>query len=147
MFDRVEILLGKLETNPDPAVRETVRDLVRALLDFHLAGLSQVIELGAERGDFCARLAADPKVEPLLLLHGLHPDQLSVRVERALEKVRPYLYSHGGSVELVGIEEGRVQLRLQGSCNGCPSSAETLKTSIEEAILAAAPDAEGIEVV
>jgi Fe-S cluster biogenesis protein NfuA len=140
-------MLGKLEAHPDTAVRETVRDLVRALLDFHQAGLGRVMELAADRGDLSSRLAGDPKIEPLLLLHGLHPEQLSVRVERALEKVRPYLFSHGGSVELVGIEEGRVRLRLQGSCKGCPSSAETLKNSIEEAILAAAPDAEEIEVV
>ena len=147
MLDRVEIMLGKLDAHPDTEVRETVRDLVRALLDFHQAGLNRVMELAADRGDFRSQLAGDPKVEALLLLHGLHPEQLSVRVERALEKVRPYLFSHGGSVELVGIEEGRIRLRLQGSCDGCPSSAETLKNSIEEAILAAAPDVEEIEVV
>ena len=143
MFSRVEDMLGKLEAHPDRAVRETVRDLVRALLEFHRAGLERMLELAADRAPF----AADPKVEPLLLLHGLHPEEMSVRVTRALERVRPYLFSHGGSVELVGIEEGRVRLRLQGSCDGCPSSAQTLRTSIEEAILAAAPDAEGIEVV
>ena len=147
MLDRVEIMLGKLDAHPDTEVRETVRDLVRTLLDFHQAGLGRVMELAEDRGDLRSQLAGDPKVEPLLLLHGLHPEQLSVRVERALEKVRPYLFSHGGSVELVGIEDGRIRLRLQGSCNGCPSSAETLKNSIEEAILAAAPDVEEIEVV
>lgn len=147
MFDRVDGLIGRLEANPDPVVRETVRDLVRELLEFHAAGLGRVMELGRERGDFCTRLSADPKVEPLLLLHGLHPEPVEARVERALVKVRPYLSSHGGSVELVGIEEGRVRLRLLGSCTGCPSSAETLKHSVEEAILAAAPDTEGVEVV
>jgi Fe-S cluster biogenesis protein NfuA len=50
-------------------------------------------------------------------------------------------------VELVDIDAGRIRLRLQGSCDGCPSSAETLRGAIEEAILAAAPDVEGIEVV
>lgn len=140
-------MLGRLEANPDPAVRETVRELVRELLEFHAAGLARVMELGRERGDFCAQLAGDPKVEPLLFLHGLHPEPLNLRVERALAKVRPYLFSHGGSVELVGADEGRVRLRLLGSCTGCPSSAETMKTSIEEAILAAAPDVEEIEVV
>ena len=136
-------MLGTLEAHPDRAVRETVRDLVRALLEFHRAGLERILEVAGDRPS----LALDPKVEPLLLLHGLHPEALGVRVERALEKVRPYLFSHGGSVELVGIEEGRVRLRLQGSCDGCPSSAQTLRTSIEEAILAAAPDAEAIEVL
>jgi Fe-S cluster biogenesis protein NfuA len=143
VFEKLEAMLGAVESYPDPGMRETTRDLVRQLLDFHRAGLARMIELSADS----ERLAADPQVAPLLLLHGLHPEGLGVRVERALEKVRPALGSHGGSVELIGIEEGRIRLRLQGSCNGCPSSAETLRTTIEEAILAAAPDAEGIEVV
>jgi nitrite reductase/ring-hydroxylating ferredoxin subunit len=43
-------------------------------------------------------------------------------------------------VELLGVDDGVVKLRLEGSCKGCPSSAATLKTAIEEAIMAAAPD-------
>jgi Fe-S cluster biogenesis protein NfuA len=147
VFDRVEGLINQLEANPDPVVRGLVRELVRELLDFHATGLGRMMELVHDRGDLPSAFAGDSSIEPLLLLHGLHPDGLDVRVGRALEKVRPYLFSHGGNVELVGIEEGRVLLRLEGSCTGCPSSAQTLKTSIEEAILAAAPDAEGIEVV
>jgi Fe-S cluster biogenesis protein NfuA/nitrite reductase/ring-hydroxylating ferredoxin subunit len=59
--------------------------------------------------------------------------------------VRPYLQSHGGNVELLGVEEGVARLRLQGSCSGCPSSTMTLKLAIEEAVLKAAPDLERIE--
>jgi Fe-S cluster biogenesis protein NfuA len=62
-----------------------------------------------------------------------------------LESVRPFLASHGGNVELVGIREGRAKLRLQGSCHGCPSSTVTLKLAIEDAIQKAAPDLEGID--
>jgi Fe-S cluster biogenesis protein NfuA len=143
VLERIEQALERVEAHPDPEVRETARELVRELLGFHREGLARMMEL-VENG---RTVAADPKIAPLLLLHGLHPDDLGVRVEKALDKVRPYLGSHGGSVELVAIEEGRIRLRLQGSCDGCPSSAETLRHSIEEAILAAAPDAEGIEVV
>ena len=143
MLEKIEGMLERVESHPDAGVRETTRELVRELLDFHREGLARMIELS----DCGGKLAADPKVAPLLLLHGLHPDDLGVRVERALEKVRPYLGSHGGSVELVAIDAGRIRLRLQGSCDGCPSSADTLRGAIEEAILAAAPDAEGIEVV
>lgn len=143
MFSRVEEMLGKLEEHPDPAVRETVRDLVRAILEFHRAGLERLVEISENQ----VGISGDPRIEPLLLLHGLHPEAINVRVERALEKVRPFLFSHGGSVELLGVDRGRVRLRLLGSCNGCPSSAQTLRTSIEEAVLASAPDAEGIEVV
>ena len=91
-------------------------------------------------------LAGDELVSSLLLLHGLHPADLSSRIEEALERVRPFLQSHGGNVELVRLVEGVVHLRLQGSCHGCPSSAATLKSRIEQAIFEAAPDVAGIQV-
>ena len=79
-------------------------------------------------------LASDDLVASVMLLYGLHPLDLETRVLQALEQVRPYLRSHGGNVELLGVEEGVIRLRLQGSCHGCPSSAQTLKSTIEEAI-------------
>ena len=90
-------------------------------------------------------LAEDELVEHLLLLHGIHPTPLETRVRAALAKVRPYLESHGGDVELVAVDQGVVRLRLQGSCSGCPSSTMTLKLAIEDAIHKAAPDVEAIE--
>jgi Fe-S cluster biogenesis protein NfuA/nitrite reductase/ring-hydroxylating ferredoxin subunit len=59
--------------------------------------------------------------------------------------VRPYLESHGGDVELLAVDDGVVRLALEGSCNGCPSSAVTLKLAIEDAIWKAAPDVERID--
>ena len=55
----------------------------------------------------------------LLLIHDLYPVSLQERVLEALDTVRPYMESHGGNVELVGIEDGVAKLALQGSCNGC----------------------------
>ena len=54
--------------------------------------------------------------------------------------MRPALKSHGGEVTLLGVDDGVVRLKMEGSCHGCPSSAATLKNTIEEAIIAAAPD-------
>jgi Fe-S cluster biogenesis protein NfuA len=82
-----------------------------------------------------------------LILHSLHPLDLEARVRGALEKVKPRLGLHGGSVEVIGVTpEGGIKLRLEGNCNGCPSSRITLKSSIEEAIYAAAPDVTRLEV-
>lgn len=144
----MEELIERIESLPDPAARETSRELLREVLAIHGQALGRVIELTQDGGTdpLLVRLAGDPKVAPVLLLHGLHPEDLHSRVERALDRVRPYLHSHGGSVELVEIKEGRIRLRLQGSCQGCPSSAETLKGAVEEAITEAAPDAEGVDV-
>src|SRR6202007_398955 len=91
-------------------------------------------------------LAADPLIAGLLILHDLHPVPVRDRVLAALDKVRPYLGSHRGGVEFLGIADDVVQLRLQGSCDGCASSTLTVKTAIEQAIADSAPEIAGVEV-
>jgi Fe-S cluster biogenesis protein NfuA/nitrite reductase/ring-hydroxylating ferredoxin subunit len=68
-------------------------------------------------------------------------------VQAALDSVRPYLGSHGGDVELLGVADGVVRLQLEGSCKTCPSSSVTLEFAVEDAVRAAAPEIESIEVV
>jgi Fe-S cluster biogenesis protein NfuA/nitrite reductase/ring-hydroxylating ferredoxin subunit len=144
---RIEVLLEEVETLADPAARATATELVQALLELYGEGLARVVAQIAARddGELAEALADDELVAHLLLLHGLHPVGLETRVREALEGVSPYLESHGGGVELLGVEEGVVRLRLEGSCSGCPSSTATLKLAIEDAIHKAAPDVEGIE--
>jgi Fe-S cluster biogenesis protein NfuA/nitrite reductase/ring-hydroxylating ferredoxin subunit len=80
-------------------------------------------------------------------VHGLHPYDVATRVGRALDEVRPYLGSHGGDVELLGMtDDGVVRLRLLGSCDNCSSSSVTLELAVKTAISAAAPEVTGIEV-
>jgi Fe-S cluster biogenesis protein NfuA/nitrite reductase/ring-hydroxylating ferredoxin subunit len=68
-------------------------------------------------------------------------------VVEALDQVRPYLGSHAGGVELLGVDtDGVVHLRLEGSCDGCPSSTMTVKLAIERAIEEAAPEVTAVEV-
>lgn len=140
----VERLLDRLDGLPDPAARETATAVVQALLELYGEGLSR---MAARLGPAQTRMLADGDelVAHLLLLHGLHPVEVEQRVRDALAGVRPYLESHGGDVELLGVEGGVVRLRLEGSCDGCPASAMTLKLAIEEAVLAAAPDVERVE--
>jgi Fe-S cluster biogenesis protein NfuA/nitrite reductase/ring-hydroxylating ferredoxin subunit len=122
-------------------VDETGTELVHALLDMYGEGLRRILEHADVRS-----LADDELVSHLLLLHDLHPVPVEDRVREALESVRPYLESHGGNVELVGVDdEGVVHLRLSGSCNGCPSSTMTLKLAIEDAVQRMAPEVERIE--
>jgi Fe-S cluster biogenesis protein NfuA/nitrite reductase/ring-hydroxylating ferredoxin subunit len=93
------------------------------------------------------RFAADDLVASLLLVHGLHPHDVERRVSDALDSVRPYLGSHGGDVSLLGVVDGVVRLQFQGSCKSCPSSSVTLELAVEDAVRAAAPEIESIEVV
>jgi Fe-S cluster biogenesis protein NfuA len=145
---RVEELLEAVEALPDAGARDTANALVQALLDLYGEGLDRLIGYAAdEDGALAAAVADDELVSHLLLLHGLHPVPLEDRVRGALAGVRPYLESHGGDVELVGIEDGVARLRLEGSCSGCPSSTMTLRLAVESAILKVAPDLERVEAV
>jgi Fe-S cluster biogenesis protein NfuA/nitrite reductase/ring-hydroxylating ferredoxin subunit len=143
---RVERLLEDLESVADPGAREKALEVVEALLELYGEGLRRVVATVSERddGELAEALGADELVAHLLLLHGLHPVPLADRVRGALAGVRPYLESHGGNVELLGVDEGVARLRLEGSCSGCPSSTATLKLAIEKAIREAAPDVEEI---
>jgi len=150
---RIESLLEEVESLPNPETRATVIAIVQDLLALYGEGLGRMVAMVGQRADqdqpaadaILTDFAADELVSHLLLLHDAHPVDLRTRVERALEEVRPYLRSHAGNVELLGVEGGVARLRLEGSCNGCPSSTVTLKLAIEEAIRKAAPDLEGIE--
>jgi Fe-S cluster biogenesis protein NfuA/nitrite reductase/ring-hydroxylating ferredoxin subunit len=143
LVGRVEGLLEQLEALPDRVARESANETVAALLDLYGAALERIVEqVSAVDGDgrVAATLAEDELVSHVLLLHDLHPVPLGARVQEALDGVRPYLASHGGNVEVLGVEEGIVRLAMEGSCSGCPSSTVTLKLAIEDAIHKAAPD-------
>lgn len=146
---RVEQLLNELAELGDPHVREKAEEAVGLLLELYGGALEQIAEiLTAEgRSDLLERLARDELVGGLLILHNLHPKDTTRRVEEALDSVRPYLGSHAGGVDLLDVDdEGVVHLELQGSCDGCPSSAVTVKYAIEQAIEEAAPEVTGVAV-
>jgi Fe-S cluster biogenesis protein NfuA/nitrite reductase/ring-hydroxylating ferredoxin subunit len=148
--ERIEAALTAFAALPDPRALEQAEDLVRTLMDFYDAGLSRLVELidDAPGGDDeLRRLATDPTVAGLLILHDLHPADTAERVAAALERVRPYLGSHSGDVEFLGVgDDNVVRLRLAGSCNGCPSSSITVTTAIEQAIEEAAPEVVRVDV-
>ena len=92
------------------------------------------------------KLTEDPLVESLLLLHDLHPLGTDERIQQALDQVRPYLGSHAGGVQYLGVTDGVARLRLEGSCHGCPSSTVTVRLAIETAVRDAAPEVTGVVV-
>lgn len=148
--ERIGVLLDASAAGGEVA-RQRAEDLVALVTDLYGAGLERVLEILAEAGrlDAAAQsaLVDDDLVASLLLVHGLHPHDVTTRVSGALESVRPYLGSHGGDVELLDVSaEGVVRIRLLGSCDGCPSSAVTLQLAVEGAIEAAAPEVTSIEV-
>ncbi|MGP6191268.1 MAG: NifU family protein [Vulcanimicrobiaceae bacterium] len=146
LADRIETLLGGFDSVATPRQsRERAEQLVRTIVGVYGAGLERMLsivhETLSERSDeIFSRLCDDRLVESLLCLHDLHPLSLEERVQRALDSVRPYLKSHEGGIEIVAIDGPVVYLRLEGSCDGCPSSAATVRLAVERAILEKVPE-------
>lgn len=144
--EQVERLLDQL-AEAGPLAAERAESLVRALMGLYGAGLGRILDqVGAQAPQAVRALADDPLVAGLLSLHDLHPIDTRDRVEQALDDVRPYLGSHGGDVSVLAVEDGVVRLRLEGTCDGCPSSQATLEGAVESAILTAAPEVVHIDV-
>ena len=69
------------------------------------------------------------------------------KVKEALEEIKPKIQADGGDIELVGIENGVVKVRLKGACVGCPMSALTLKQGVERLIKQKIPEVKSVEAV
>ena len=148
--DRIQTLLDSCAAG-GAAAQERAQQLVREVVGLYGAGLERIMQLAELSGQdpgLLERLATDDLVASLLLVHGLHPHDVHRRVSDALDRVRPYLGSHGGDVDLLEIVDGEVvRLAFTGSCKSCPSSAVTLELAVEDAVRAAAPEISSIEVV
>lgn len=148
MARRLEELLAQIAAEANPASRALFKDCLQSLLAFYGEGLARIIE-HLQRDDaghvFLDALANDSTVRELLLIHGLHPVPLETRLMGALEKVRPYLQSHGGNIEFLGLEGDVARIRLQGTCKSCPSSAVTLELAVRRAVEEACPDLLALE--
>src|SRR5271166_4583710 len=142
--DRIQTLLDSCAAS-GAAAYERAQQLVREVLGLYGAGLERILQAGDP--DLAERLATDDLVASLLLVHGLHPHDVHRRVSDALDRVRPYLGSHGGDVDLLEVTGDTVRLAFKGSCKSCPSSAVTLELAVEDAVRAAAPEVSSIEVV
>jgi len=63
------------------------------------------------------------------------------KVQNIIEAVRPNLQSHGGDIELIGVDDDNtVRVRLQGACSGCPGAQMTLKMGVERLLKEKLPE-------
>jgi Fe-S cluster biogenesis protein NfuA len=151
MAERLQSLIEKIQSQPNPGARALLQDCLQSLLAFYGDGLSRIIQhlqtANGEGGQALAKILQDPAVTGLLLIHGLHPVCLETRLQGALDKVRPYMQSHGGSIELISLENEVARVRLQGTCKTCPSSAITLELAVRRAVEEACPDLLGFDVI
>ena len=143
-IQRIGGLVQEIESLADPSVRASTKELVQLLMEFHGAGLDRALEVLANHGEpglhLIDKLGRDPVVSSLLVLYGLHPDDVDTRARRAVENVLPKVQRGGGELEVLGISHGSVRLRLAVTGHSCGSTANTLKSIVEEAIYEIAPD-------
>ena len=61
------------------------------------------------------------------------PDEAVKKIKSILEKeIQPAVQRDGGFIQFDHYKDGKVYVKLQGACSGCPSAEWTLKQGIEE---------------
>ena len=139
--DKIEELVREAESIADPKARGVTIDLLRAVLDFHAAGLERTMDLIFEAGPageaIVERIATDDLTSSMLLLHNLHPDDLETRVGRAVQKLQEMFFSLGAKLSLIAVESDAVRLHFD-SQRTWPGT--QIKDSVEKAIFQAAPE-------
>lgn len=72
-------------------------------------------------------------------------EELRIKVEKALDEIRPFLQSDGGDISLISIDDdNQVKVKLEGNCVGCTVNQMTLKSGVEMTIKKHAPQIETV---
>ncbi len=137
ILERAAELASRLLECGDERVAADAEELLDWLDAYHREGLGRLVEMVRQwRGElFLEQAALDPVVGELLATYGLGTDTDAAAADRAvqlaLDEVRPYIHSHGGEVEVLSVNDGVVQLKMHGSCNGCTAAGDTVTRRIE----------------
>ena len=141
---RIGGLVQEIESIADPAVRAATKNLVQSLMDLHGAALEKALDIVADAGDsgmnIIDRLGRDSLVSSVLILYGLHPEDVETRVVQAVDRLRPQLRKQGCELELIDSKDGMIRLRVEAGSHTCGSTAKTVQATVEGAIYDAAPD-------
>ncbi len=132
---RIDELVRRIDEISDREARETTTELIQSILTLHGAGLERMLDLVAASGQpgeiLIRRLASDPLVSSLLVLHNLHPEDLETRV-------RQFLAKQSVQAEFVSVFEGVVRVRVAaGGCHSHGNAAQLLEPLLRDAV----PDA------
>lgn len=143
-MQRIGGLVEEIEQIADPAVRAAAKSLVQSLMDLHGAALEKTLDIVADAGEpgigIIDRLGRDSLVSSVLILYGLHPEDIETRVTKAVDRIRPQLRKQGCEVEVIENRGGAIRLRVETGAHTCGSTGKTVQASLEGAIYDAAPD-------
>ena len=67
------------------------------------------------------------------------------RVQKELNKIRPFIQADGGDIELIDVSNNIVKVKLSGTCGSCPFSQMTLKLRVEKQLIENIPDIKAVE--
>lgn len=154
VWGQIESLADELLAHPDRVVAGQAEELLDWVDAFHREGLGRLVEMiRGWRGElFLNSVAGDEVTGTMLAAYGLGEGrEIEVAamsaVEAALAEVRPLVESHGGAIEVEGVEDGVVSVRMLGTCDGCPSSSATLTYGVEAALRNHWPDFRRLELI
>ncbi len=131
-------LAAAFETHPDEQTRQAALSLLQGMDALHRAAFERLFSyLETRQADhFLVEAArADRIIQLVLGLYDLLPPEIDFDLaEAAIDRVRPYIESHGGKIKLLAVENGLVTLEMGGACQGCAGSAFTIQRGIRRAL-------------
>jgi hypothetical protein len=143
-MQKIGQLVQELDAIADPASRAAAKELVQLLMDLHGTGLERILEVIFESGEQGPRvideLGHDPLASSLLILYGIHPDDLQTRVERKLKEIASKLHKMGAEATLISVGGSDIRIRVSIDAHACGSTNRTVQATVEEALYEAAPD-------
>jgi len=144
----------ELLSHPDRKVRDETEEMLDWIDAFHREGLGRLVELiRGWRGEiFLDSVARDDIAGTFLATYdlGVSPGtdtSAEDAVAEALEEIRPFVESHGGTIAVDSVVDGVVKVQMLGSCDGCPSSTATLTGGVERSLREHWPNFRRLEVV
>lgn len=145
--DRVQQIgerVQELDSIGDPAVRAKAKELVQLLMDMHGSALERMLEIIFQSTDAGSRvideLGEDPLVGSLLILYGLHPEDVQTRVEKKFAQIRSRLFKMGAEVTSIAVNGSDVRVGVNIAGHTCGSTTQNVRAAVEDAIYEAAPD-------
>lgn len=73
--------------------------------------------------------------------------QIIKKIEVVLEKVQPFIISHGGKIIFDHFKDGIVFVRLEGACVNCPASMYTVNIGLKQALQAEIAEVINVEII
>ncbi|WP_190812719.1 nitrogen fixation protein NifU [Saccharopolyspora pogona] len=141
---RAETLLSDLGSGVEPVAGTHAIEAVQAVVGLYGECLARLLRHIEQAGhpEVLADVARDELVSHLLLVHDLHPVGIEDRIGTALAEVEDAF--EPGSLDLLDVQDGVARIRV--AVRGCQSTAARMRTSVEEAVMAAAPELESVEI-